>query len=93
MTINKKVQEKYFKAVVDGKKRFEVRLADFECREGDTLVLKEQKQGSVELTGREHECEILYKFNTKDMEKYHTKEEIDKYGFVILAIRKKFNHE
>ena len=92
MIINKKVQEKYFKAIINGKKRFEVRLADFDCKEGDTLVLKEQKEDSGELTGRENESEILYKFNTKDMEKFHTKEEIEKHGFVILAIRKKFNH-
>ena len=90
MRIEKRVQQKYFEAVVGGKKRFEVRLADFKCKPGDFLVLKEQKQGTENLTGRKMECEVLYKFNTKDMEKFHTKEEIDKYGFVILAIRKKF---
>ena len=42
MKIEKKVKEKYFKEVVDGKKRFEVRLADFDCEPGDTIVLKEQ---------------------------------------------------
>lgn len=93
MRIEKKVQQKYFEAVIDGKKRFEVRLADFKCNPGDVLVLKEQKQGTESLSGRKIECEVLYKFNTKDMEKFHTKEEIDKYGFVILAIRKKFKFE
>lgn len=90
MKINKNVQQKYFEAVTQGKKRFEVRLADFKCKPGDTLVLKEQKQGTKKLTGRELKCEVLYKFNTKDMEKYHTKKELDKHGLVILAIRKKF---
>lgn len=90
MRIKKKVQQEYFEAVVEGKKRFEVRLANFKCKPGDTLVLKEQKQGTKKLTGREIKCEVLYKFNTKDMIKFYTKEEIDKYGFVILAIRKKF---
>lgn len=90
MRIEKKVQQKYFEAVAEGRKGFEVRLADFKCKLGDTLVLKEQKQGTKELTGREIECEVLYKFNTKEMEKFHTKEEIDKYGFIVLAIRKKF---
>ncbi|MBW6461457.1 MAG: hypothetical protein K0B07_00185 [DPANN group archaeon] len=74
-------------------KRFEVRLADFDCKEDDTLVLKEQKNGTDTLTDKTQDCEILYKFNTKDMEKYHTKEDIEKYGFIILSIRKKFNHE
>lgn len=93
MRIKKKVQQKYFEAVAEGRKRFEVRLADFKCKPGDILVLKEQKQGTREPTGREIECEILYKFNTKEMEKFHTREKIDKYGFIVLAIRKKFKFE
>jgi len=90
MRIEKKVQQKYFEAVVEGKKRFEIRLADFECKPGDILVLKEQDQKTKKLTGRKIECEVLYKFNTKDIEKFYTKEEIDKHGLMILAIRKKF---
>ncbi len=85
----KKVQQKYFEAVKEGKKRFEVRLADFKCKPGDILVLKEQVQETKKLTGRKIECEVLYKFSTKDMEKFHAKEEIEKYGFVVLAIREK----
>jgi len=88
--VEKKVQKEYFDAIIDGRKRFEVRLADFDCEPGDILVLKEQKQGSEELTGREIECEVLYEFNTKDVEKFYKKEEIEKHGLAILAIRKKF---
>jgi len=90
MKIEKKVQEKYFKAVLEGKKRFEVRLADFKCKPGDILVLKEQKQGTKKLTGRKIEFEVLFKFNTKEIEKFYKKEDIEKYGLAILAIRKKF---
>lgn len=92
MEIEKRVQQKYFEAVLEGRKRFEVRLADFKCKFGDTLVLKEEKQGTKKLTGREIRCEVLYKFNTKDIEKFYTKKEIDKYGLAILAIRKKFKN-
>lgn len=91
MRIIKKVQSRYFKAVDEGKKPFEVRLADFDCNEGDVLVLREQKDGTREFTGREKEFEVLFKVNTKDLEQWHTKEEIEKYGLVILGIRKKFN--
>jgi len=90
MKIEKKVQSKYFKAVQEGRKQFEVRLADFRCKPGDVLVLKEQKEGTRKLTGKRLECEVLYKFNTKKMEKFHKKTDIDKYGFLVLAIRKKF---
>jgi len=93
MRIEKKVQHKYFEAVVDGRKRFEVRLADFKCEPGNILVLKEQDEEENELTGREVECEVLYKFNVKDIEKFYSKEEIDKYGLVILSIRRSYNHK
>ena len=91
--IIKKVQEEYFKAITEGEKRFEIRLADFKCKPGDTLVLIEQKDGTREPTGREAEFEILYDINTKIMNKFHTKEEIEKYGFLVMSIRKKFNHK
>jgi ASC-1-like (ASCH) protein len=93
MRIEKGVQQKYFEDVLEGRKGFEVRLGDFEGKPGDTLVLKEQKPGSKEFTGRTIECELLYKFNTKEVEKFYTKEEIEKYGLAILAIRKKFNYK
>jgi hypothetical protein len=91
--IVKKVQNNFFEEVLDDKKRFEMRLADFKCKPGDTLVLKEQKQGTKELTGRQREFEILSTINTKEIEKFHTKEEIEKYGFVFLSIRKKYDHK
>jgi hypothetical protein len=70
MRIEKKVQRKYFKAVIEDRKRFEVRLADFKCKLGDILVLKEQDPQTKKLTGRKRkiECEVLYKFNTKEIE-------------------------
>ncbi len=89
MKITKKVQEKYFKAILEGEKTYEVRLADFECKPGDVLVLLEQKDGTRELTGRKMECEISMVFNTKDMEKFHSKNEIEKYGLLVMAIKKK----
>ena len=93
MKIEKTVQSKYFNSVLEGRKPFEVRLADFRCKEGDTLVLKEQKNGTKILTGRKLECEILFKFNTKSMEKWHSKREIEKYGFVVLGIRRRYAYK
>ena len=88
--IEKKVQSEYFEDVVEGRKRFEVRLADFKCKPGDVLVLKEQRRGTKKLTGRKIECEVLYKFNTKDVAKFYSPEDIKKYGLVVLSIRKRF---
>jgi hypothetical protein len=93
MKIIKKVQQEYFEAITDGRKRFEVRLANFKCKPGDTLVLKEQKQGTKELTGREKEFEVLFDLNTKVAEKFYSKADIDKHGLVILSLRKKYDHK
>ena len=92
MIIKKKVQKEYFEAIIDGRKRFEVRLADFKCKPGDTLVLQEQSPETEKLTGREIACEVLYNFNTKEIEKFYKKEDIDKHGLTVLAIRKKYTH-
>ena len=93
MRIEKKVKQRYFKEIVDGKKRFEVRLADFECEPGDTIVLKEQVGEDDSLSGEEIDCEVSYKFNTKDIEKFYSREEIDKHGLMILSVRKKFRFD
>ena len=77
--IVKKVQQEYFEAIVDGRKTYEVRLADFECDPGDTLVLAEQKQGTAELTGREMECEVLFNLNTKAVERWYSPDETQKH--------------
>jgi len=39
--ITKKIQPQYFDAVLSGKKKYELRLNDFDINEGDTLILKE----------------------------------------------------
>jgi ribosomal protein S17 len=39
--IEKKVWLNYFQAILEGKKTYEFRLNDFECNEGDILVLRE----------------------------------------------------
>ena len=86
--IEKKTYKELFEKVESGEKRFEVRLADFECKPGDVLLLQEQDENSKKLTGRELSCEVLFRFNAKDMEKIHSKQEIEKYGLMILSIKK-----
>lgn len=40
-SIKKKIWPKYFTQVKSGKKRFQLRLADFKIKEGDILILEE----------------------------------------------------
>ena len=90
MKIKKGVQKEYFEIVADGRKRFEIRLGNMRCKPGDILVL-EEKIGEKKKTGRKIDCEVLYKFNTKDVEKYYSKKDIEKYGILVLAIRRSYN--
>ncbi|NQU77983.1 DUF3850 domain-containing protein [Candidatus Falkowbacteria bacterium] len=86
MTISKKCWPKYFEKILTGKKRFELRLADFQVNEGDFLLLREWDPKTGEYTGRETEKKVGYVVKTKDCEKFWSKKEIDKYGFQIIQI-------
>ncbi len=90
MKIYKKVQHKYFEILLEGRKQFEIRLADFKYKPGDILVLLEQKKGTKKLSGRKFECEILFTINTKTAEKFWPKRKIDRYGLAVLSLRRKF---
>ena len=50
--IEKKVLPEYFQKILEGKKTFELRLADWDCNEGDTLLLKEWDPKTKDYTGR-----------------------------------------
>ena len=84
MKVEKKIWSEFFQKIVDGDKKFELRLADFECKEGDILFLREFDQNTKRYTGREIEKEITYVFKTKDV-KFWPKEEVDKFGFQIIS--------
>ncbi len=64
-TIYKKVWCEYFEKIIFGKKKLELRLADFEINEGDTLVLEEWDKDKKEYTGRKIEVVATYILKTK----------------------------
>ncbi len=86
MNIEKKVWPYYFKKILEGKKNYELRLANFECREGDILVLKEWNPDTGEYTGRSIEKEVTFVTTLKDIP-FWSPEEIEKYGFQIISFR------
>jgi ASC-1-like (ASCH) protein len=81
--IIKKCDKKYFDLIEQGKKDFEVRLADFEINEGDEFVLNEVVDGIP--TGKSLRRKVKYVAKTKGMT-YWPKEEIDKYGYQIIGL-------
>ncbi len=86
MIIEKKIWPKYFEEILKGNKTYEIRLADFECRPGDILVLREWDPVIRQFTGRQIEKEVGYVCKIKDV-KFWPKEEIEKYGLQIISLK------
>lgn len=85
MRIEKKAWPEYFQKVFDGDKTFDVRLADFECKPGDVLVLKEWDPKTKQYTGRVIEKKVKYVLKTKELP--FAKEEVDQCGFQVIAFK------
>ena len=85
MDIRKKVWSKYFERVLSGEKKVELRIADFECKPGDVLVLEEWDPETKKYSGRKIRKKVSYVMKTKDAP-FRTKEEIDKYGYLIMQM-------
>jgi len=86
MRHEKKVWPEYFQKILDGKKTYELRLADWECKEGDILVLQEWDPKTKKFTGRTIEKEVTYVGKTKNMT-FWPKEDVEKYGYQIIAFK------
>jgi hypothetical protein len=82
--IEKKIWPEYFQAILDGRKTFELRLADFECNPGDELTLKEWDPKTKQYTGREIKKIVSYVGKTKDYT-FWSEDDVDKYGYQIIS--------
>lgn len=83
--IKKKTWPKYFQEILEGKKKFEVRLADFDIKEGDVLILEEYDPKTKSYTGRtiKKKVNFVTKFNPID---FNSLEDIKKFGFWGIEI-------
>lgn len=86
MEIEKKVWPKAYQKIADGDKTFELRLANFKCRPGDTLILREWNPKTKEYTGRSLKKKATYVIRTKNLE-FWPDSEIEKYGFQVIAFK------
>ena len=84
-TIKKKIASDCFDLVASGQKTFEVRLADWQCQEGDTLILVEVDAKTKRPTGRSLERKVGYVLKTKDLD-YFSDEEVAQHGYQIIAL-------
>lgn len=85
MRIEKKTWPTEFQAILEGRKKFDLRLNDFKAAEGDTLVLKEFDPKTKSYTGRSIEKKISYLLKTSEL-KFWPKGEINKFGFQVFSL-------
>lgn len=82
----KKIWPEYFDDVKSGKKTFEFRVADFDVKEGDTLVLEEYDGKTKAYTGRSIEKKVSHHIHIKP-EEFNKFGDISKNGFYVISLK------
>ncbi|MDP3900826.1 MAG: DUF3850 domain-containing protein [bacterium] len=85
-TIRKKIWPEYFEAVASGKKKYELRLNDFDVQEGDMLILEEWNPQTKEYTGRTTEKKVAYVGKFRIDKLFWPEEEIKEKGIQIISL-------
>ncbi len=85
-TIRKKIWPEYFEAVLSGKKKYELRLNDFEVSEGDTLILEEWDPKTEQYSGRSTERKVTYVGKFKIDKLFWSEEQIKEKGLQIISM-------
>jgi hypothetical protein len=83
--IHKKVLAPYFDFILENKKTFDLRLADWECAEGDVLVLDEINATTKVYTGRSIRKKVGFVLKTKNLNLF-PKDEVELHGYQIISL-------
>lgn len=83
--IHKKAYPALFAEVASGRKTFDLRLADFDCKPGDILVLDEVSEADKKPTGRSIRKRIGYVLRTKELD-FFSPEDIAAYGYQVMSL-------
>ncbi|OGM11941.1 hypothetical protein A2W13_03005 [Candidatus Woesebacteria bacterium RBG_16_36_11] len=85
MIVKKKIPPKYFDLISSGKKKFELRVADFDIKVGDMLILEEYDPKKKKYTGRKMKKKVGYKLHFS-LNQFGQKDLIEKKGLYILQL-------
>ena len=86
MIIKKKIWPEYFDAILSDRKKFELRLNDFEVNEGDTLVLEEYDPVVKQYTCRSIDKKVTHVAKFKIDKLFWPKKEIEEKGIQVISI-------
>ncbi|VVB60220.1 Uncharacterised protein [uncultured archaeon] len=83
--IRKKIWPEYFDAIQKGEKKFELRLADFDLKAGDMLILEEFDPKTKKYTGRKitKKCSKVFKL---DVSKFYTPKQLETNGLYVIEL-------
>ena len=84
--IKKKIWPEYFNAIASGKKKYELRLNDFDVQEGDMLLLEEWDPKTAKYTGRKIEKKVTYVGRFKIDHLFWPEAEIKDKGIQIISL-------
>ena len=83
--VKKKIWPGYFDAILNGKKKYELRLNDFDIEEGDTMLLEEWDPKTKKYTGRKTEKIVTYVGRFKLDRLFWSAQEINEKGIQIIS--------
>jgi len=83
--IKKKTWPEFFELVKSGKKKFELRVADFEIKEGDTFILEEWDPKTKTYTGRTITKKVGYILKFK-LDSFGQEKEIKNHGLLVIQL-------
>jgi len=86
MEIKKKTWPDLFQRMLDGKKTADVRLADFDIKEGDIIIFEEYNPTTKKYTGRVFK-KIVKNLNKVYLTRFNSPEEITKYGHWVIELK------
>jgi len=85
--IKKKILPQYFELVKSGKKRFELRVADFKIKEGDILILEEWNPKTKKYTGRRIKKRVGYTLKFP-LNQFEQEDIIKRHGLYAIQLEK-----
>jgi len=88
-TIKKKCWPEWFEKFISGERTFELRLADFDLREGDTIIMEEYNPETKQYTGRRASflCKKV-EHSAQNPLQFYDVENVKKHGFWIIELEK-----
>lgn len=84
MFIKKKILTKYYNDILCGKKKYEIRLNDFNIKKGDYLILEEYNSKTKKYSGRKITKKVIKVDKFKNL--FWSEKEIKDKGIQIILL-------